>query len=133
MQPFTTLALALALLTSSTVLAAPKVTVIASVPSTAPCVTRHTVTTSYPPSGEPYTTTVYTQLAALPHNIICQGCALEIVTKTINGFRTPDATVTATTSTLLRIPMCYDPPQATSIPSKPVYRPRPKPVKKIEN
>ncbi|EGX44613.1 hypothetical protein AOL_s00188g281 [Orbilia oligospora ATCC 24927] len=132
MQPFTTLALALTLLTS-TALAAPKVTTTASVPSTAPCVTQHTVTTSYPPSGEPYTTTVYTQLAALPHNIICQGCALEIVTKTINEFRTPDATVTATTSTLLRIPMCYDPPRATSVSSKPAYRPRPKPFKKVEN
>ncbi|KAK6499458.1 hypothetical protein TWF506_004087 [Arthrobotrys conoides] len=131
MQSFITLALALTL--TGTALAAPKVT--ATVPSTAPCVTKHTVTTSYPPAGEPYTTTIYTQLAALPHNIICQGCALEVVTKTINAFRTPDATVTATTSTLLRIPMCYDPPQAPATStSTPGFKPRPRVRKpKVEN
>ncbi|KAK6351976.1 hypothetical protein TWF718_005124 [Orbilia javanica] len=106
--------LAAALTFASSALAAPQV--IVSVPATAPCVTQVTVTTSYPPAGEPYTTTVYTQMAAIPRQIICNGCALEVVTETINGFRTPDATVTATTSTLLRIPMCFDPPKRTPAP-----------------
>ncbi|KAK6510235.1 hypothetical protein TWF481_004951 [Arthrobotrys musiformis] len=118
MQLFTTITIALSL--ASAALAAPQVTRV-SVPAKAPCVTQFTVTTSYPPADELYTTTVYTQMAAIPRDLICQGCSLEIVTETINESRTPDATVTATTSTLVRVPMCYDPPQRTPAP-KPKVR-----------
>ncbi|KAK6517545.1 hypothetical protein TWF281_004195 [Arthrobotrys megalospora] len=90
----------------------PRPTIIVTVPSTAPCVTQYTVTTSYPPADEPYTTTSYKVMAAIPRDLICKSCSLEIVTETINESRTPDATVTAE-STLIRVPMCYDPPQAT--------------------
>ncbi|RVD87943.1 uncharacterized protein DFL_002145 [Arthrobotrys flagrans] len=74
--------------------------------STPTCITKFTVTTSYPPKNQRYTTTVYKTLAAIPHNLDCKDCNLEVVTKTINTSRRPDATVTRE-STLLRVPMCY--------------------------
>ncbi|RVD81408.1 uncharacterized protein DFL_009272 [Arthrobotrys flagrans] len=113
MQLFITLAMALNF--AGAALAAPQVTRV-SVPATAPCVTQFTVTTSYPPSNEPYTTTIYTIMEGIPRDLICQGCSLEVVTETINESRTPDATVTATTATLIYKPMCYDPPQRTPVP-----------------
>ncbi|KAK6498824.1 hypothetical protein TWF481_011397 [Arthrobotrys musiformis] len=73
---------------------------------TSTCITKFTVTTSYPPANQRYTTTVYKTMAAIPHDLDCKGCDLQIVTKTINKSRKPDATVTRE-STLMRIPMCY--------------------------
>ncbi|EGX44612.1 hypothetical protein TWF173_005128 [Orbilia oligospora] len=72
------------------------------------CTTTYTVTTSYPPRGVKYTTTVYTELIAVPRDLPCNGCTLKIVTKTINSSRKPDATVTATTAGLLQPPICFD-------------------------
>ncbi|KAK6523709.1 hypothetical protein TWF281_001681 [Arthrobotrys megalospora] len=113
MQFFTTVAVALSI--ASTALAAPPpeptVTRVTNIGAKATCVTKFTVTTSYPPRYQPYTTTVYKALAAIPHDLDCKGCSLKIVTQTINKSRKPDATVTAE-STLLRIPMCYEFPTA---------------------
>ncbi|EGX53012.1 hypothetical protein AOL_s00007g348 [Orbilia oligospora ATCC 24927] len=74
--------------------------------TTPTCITRFTVTTSYPPKNQRYTTTIYKTWAAIPHDLDCKGCNLDVITKTINTSRRPDATVTRE-STLTRVPMCY--------------------------
>ncbi|KAK6499457.1 hypothetical protein TWF506_004086 [Arthrobotrys conoides] len=72
------------------------------------CTTTYTVTTSYPPRNVKYTTTIYTELIAVPRDVICNGCSLKVVTKTINKSRKPEATVTATTAGFLQPPICFD-------------------------
>ncbi|KAK6338507.1 hypothetical protein TWF730_002570 [Orbilia blumenaviensis] len=113
------IALALGVNIASAAVLAPQIRASRATPVStlkAPCITQFTVTTSYPPADQLYTTTVYTQWAAIPHDLLCKGCSLEIVTETINESRPPNATVTATTSTLKRIPMCYNLPEHTPEP-----------------
>ncbi|KAK6351975.1 hypothetical protein TWF718_005123 [Orbilia javanica] len=112
MQFLTTLAIVLSL--TSTALAIPP-TPKAKKPCTTPkppCTTTYTVTTSYPPRNVKYTTTVYTELIAVPRDVPCNGCSLKVVTKTINKSRKPDATVTATTAGFLQPPICFEFPTA---------------------
>ncbi|KAK6510234.1 hypothetical protein TWF481_004950 [Arthrobotrys musiformis] len=114
MQFFTTLAITLSLVSS--VLAVPQPTKVVAKPynykPTKKCTTTYTVTTSYPPRGVRYTTTVYTEMVAVPRDVPCNGCSLKVVTKTINKSRKPDATATATTAGFLQPPICFDFPTA---------------------
>ncbi|EWC48035.1 hypothetical protein DRE_02614 [Drechslerella stenobrocha 248] len=64
------------------------------------CTTFYTVTTDYPE-----TVTVYEQYAAVPLELICGDCELEVVTVTTGEPRTPVATVTEE-YTLMYIPLC---------------------------
>ncbi|KAK6517544.1 hypothetical protein TWF281_004194 [Arthrobotrys megalospora] len=114
MQFLVTIALALSL--ASSALAAPQPTKILTVPKpTKQCTTRYTVTTSYPPRGVKYTTTVYTEMVGVPRDVPCKDCSLKVVTKTINRSRKPDVTVTATTAGFTQPPICYDPPTAPGL------------------
>ncbi|KAF3914454.1 hypothetical protein AA313_de0202052 [Arthrobotrys entomopaga] len=74
-------------------------------PTPPPCITQFTVTTSL--TG---TTTVYKNLAAVPMELNCKGCDLEVITKTKGTLR-PSVTVTSD-YTLLHPPVCTEFPTA---------------------
>ncbi|KAK6338506.1 hypothetical protein TWF730_002569 [Orbilia blumenaviensis] len=110
MQFLATLAIALSLASSALAVPQPTGSLAKGYKPIKKCTTTYTVTTSYPPRGVKYTKTVYTEMVAVPRDVICNGCDLKVVTKTINRSRKPDATVTATTAGFEQPPICWDPP-----------------------
>ncbi|KAJ6260780.1 hypothetical protein Dda_5009 [Drechslerella dactyloides] len=88
--------------------AAYAVTPTSTITSSASCTTTVTVTETYPVNG---TTTVYNQMAAVPLEILCNGCDLKVETTTVGKPATATATVTAD-FTLIRIPLCTELPVA---------------------
>ncbi|KAK6360003.1 hypothetical protein TWF696_001124 [Orbilia brochopaga] len=76
--------------------------------SAASCTTTVTVTSSFPVNG---TTTIYNGIAAVPLEILCNGCDLEVVTTTV-GKSVPVTSTVTSDYTLIRIPLCTELPTA---------------------